>query len=51
MYLISKHGQPTRSDPPAWGLVEGLTTLHHKETACYEMLHMASDLDGLFETT
>jgi len=25
---------------PAWGLGEGLTTPHHKKTACYEVLHM-----------
>jgi len=27
-------------------LGEGLTTPHHKKTACYEMLHRASELAG-----
>jgi hypothetical protein len=31
------------------GLVEGLTTRHCKITACYALLHKASELHGLFE--
>jgi len=30
-------------DAPAWGLGEGLTTPHHKNSAFYEILHRASD--------
>jgi hypothetical protein len=37
IYSISR-GQTTRGVPPAWGLGEGLTTLHRKKkpvTKCY----------------
>jgi hypothetical protein len=37
--------------PLSWGLGKGLATPHRKKTACYEMLHRASDLDGFFGTT
>jgi len=35
--------------PPSYVLAEGLTTANRKETACYEMLHMASKLVGFCE--
>jgi hypothetical protein len=35
--------------PLAWGLGEGLTNLHCKKPACYEMLHRASELVGSHE--
>jgi hypothetical protein len=31
-------------------LHEGLRTPHHKETACYKILHQASELDRFFGT-
>jgi hypothetical protein len=30
---------------------QGLTTLQHKKSACYNMLHRLSDFDGFFGTT
>jgi len=33
MIIISCNG------PPGWGLGEELTSPHHKNPACYEMLH------------
>jgi hypothetical protein len=30
--------------PPAWRVGEGLTTPHHKNPACYEMLQRAAEL-------
>jgi hypothetical protein len=44
----SSRGQPTRGNLLALGLGGGLTTLHRKTQACYEMLHTASDVDGFF---
>jgi len=37
IYWISHYGQPTRCDPPAWGLGEGITTPYHKKlvTKCH----------------
>jgi hypothetical protein len=37
--------QTTRERPPAWGYGRRTTTACHKRTACYTMLHWASDLD------
>jgi hypothetical protein len=42
--IVSSFGQPTRGDPPAWGLGEELTNLHRKKLACYEMLYRISGL-------
>jgi hypothetical protein len=36
--------------PTAWRLVEGLTTVHCKELACYGMLHRTYDLHALVNT-
>jgi hypothetical protein len=45
--LISSHGQPKRSCPPAWRLGEMLTTPYRKNVPCYEMFtHKASDPDS-----
>jgi hypothetical protein len=41
-YRKLSHGQPKRGGPPAWGLGERLS-------ACYEMLHTASELVGSCE--
>jgi hypothetical protein len=35
--------------PPSWGLGEGVTTVHHKEPACHEMLRRASEFAGSCE--
>jgi len=35
--------------PPAWGLDKGLITPHQKKTACYKILHRASDSIGSCE--
>jgi hypothetical protein len=44
--ILNKQSQiANRVGPLAWRFVEGL-----KNTACYEMLHSASDLDGSFGT-
>jgi hypothetical protein len=44
--LISSRGQPRRGGPPAWGLDEMLTILHHKNVSCYESFtQKAPDLD------
>jgi len=51
--LISSCGQPTRSGSPgspAGKLVERLTIPLHKKTACYKVLHKASNLPGLVNT-
>jgi len=48
MNILNKQSQ-SRGGLPAWWLGEGLTT-YCKKSACYEMLHKALDLDGLFET-
>jgi hypothetical protein len=42
-------GQLTRGGPPSCRLGEGLITPHHKEAACYEMLHRVSELAGPHE--
>jgi hypothetical protein len=47
IYCISSRGQPTRGDPSACGLGEGLTTPHRKKTACYMIIHEASELSRL----
>jgi len=41
--LTRKSRQTTRNGPPAWGLGDVVTTPHFKKTACYEMLHRASE--------
>jgi hypothetical protein len=46
---LNKQSQPTRGGPPAWGLGEGLTTPHHKNPSCYEMLHRSLDFAGYCE--
>jgi len=33
IHRINGHGQPTRGDPPDWGLGYGLTILHHKRNS------------------
>ena len=40
-----------RDDPPAWVLVEELTTSHRKMGACYETFKAASEFDEFFGTT
>jgi hypothetical protein len=47
--MVTSSGQPTRCGTPAMGL-DDVLTLIVKRTACYEMLHRASDLDGLYRT-
>jgi hypothetical protein len=39
-------GEPTRGGPFSLRLGGSLTTLRSKKTACYEILHRASDLEG-----
>jgi len=39
----------TRGGPLAWGLGEVLTTPHRKIPACYEKLHITSELAGSCE--
>jgi len=46
---ISSCGQPIKGGPPVWGLGDGLTTLHRKRPACYEMLHRTSEFAGSCE--
>jgi hypothetical protein len=38
-----------RDGPPAWRLGMGLTTPHHKKTACYRMSHGALDLENGYD--
>jgi hypothetical protein len=46
IYCISSRGQPTRTDPPAWGLGEMVTTPRRKKVSCYEIfIQKASDPD------
>jgi hypothetical protein len=47
---MSSFRHTRRGGPPALGLGGELTT-HHKETACYEMLHRALDVNGFFGTS
>jgi hypothetical protein len=42
---MSSSGQPKRGGPPGWVSGEGLTSHRKKKTACYEMLHRASNLE------
>ena len=50
-YLISSHGQETRGGPPAWALVEVLTSPRRKNVSGYEMFtQKTSDLDWLLRT-
>jgi len=47
---MGSRGQPIRGGLLAWGLGEGLTTLHHKRKQFVnELLHSASDLTGFCE--
>jgi len=46
MNTLNKESQATSCCPPTWGLGKGLTTPHHKKTACYKMCHMPLDLNN-----
>ena len=43
--LNKESRRPIRGGPPAWDLVEELTTPHRKHFRCYVPLNKASDMD------
>jgi len=48
--ILNKESQRIKGGPSVWGLGEVITR-HRKKPACYEMLHMASELDRSFGMT